>query len=86
MTAEAPDIRSGQTGLLGRTVYGREMATAVLNCQINTQSVPDGTALSKLITLSSPRAERHLRHGIYEHVDCAETVAGWASEQLRAKN
>src|SRR5262249_4093144 len=67
---------------IGRAVYGLEMAGTPLNCQINTQSAPDGTALSKLITLTSGRAERHLRHGIYEHVDCAETIADWVSAQL----
>jgi hypothetical protein len=68
--------------VLGRSVYGREMAMAPLECQINTQSVPDGSDLSKVVTLVSADRVRGLRHGIYDLDDCAPTIAQWACDEL----
>jgi hypothetical protein len=67
---------------LGRSLYGREMAMAPLECQINSQSAPDGAHLSKVVTLVSAERVRGLRHGIYDFDACASTIAQWACEEL----
>jgi hypothetical protein len=68
--------------VVARTWYGREMALASFDCQINTQSVPDGNGISKVATLVSDSPEKHLRHGIYDHQDCVVTITNWADAQL----
>jgi hypothetical protein len=68
--------------VLGRSVFGREMAMAPLECQINTQSAPDGANLSKVVTLVSAERVPGLRHGIYDLDDCAPTIAQWACDEL----
>jgi hypothetical protein len=65
-----------------RSIHGRELATAPMECQINTQSVPDGHNLSNVTTLVSTEPSKILRHRIYNHKKCARIVADWAFAQL----
>jgi hypothetical protein len=66
-------------GLLSvaRTAHGRELAVSPMECQINTQSTPDAKSLSQIITLVRQTYVRSLRHGIYDHEDCAKTISDW---------
>ncbi|MGE5215329.1 MAG: hypothetical protein ACM3NN_16760 [Nitrospirota bacterium] len=65
-----------------RSIHGRELATAPMECQINTQSVPDGHNLSNVTTLVSTGPSKTLRHEIYNHENCVRIVADWACAQL----
>lgn len=60
-----------------RVVHGRELAISPMECQINTQSAPDVVDLSKIVTLVSNAFVKSLRHGIYDHEDCAKTISDW---------
>jgi hypothetical protein len=73
-------------GLLSvaRAVHGRELAVSPMECQINTQSAPDATGLSEIVTLVQRTYVKSLRHGIYDHEDCAKTISDWVLSQLRA--
>jgi hypothetical protein len=70
--------------ILSRSVHGWELAASPLECQINTQSAPDAIGLSKIVTLPPHTYARSLRHGIYEHTDCAEAISVWVHSQLRS--
>jgi hypothetical protein len=65
-----------------RTVRGRELAVSPMECQINTQSTPDAKGLSEIITLVRHTYVKSLRHGIYDHEDCAKTISDWVRSQL----
>jgi hypothetical protein len=67
--------------MLSRSVHGRELALAPMDCQINTQSAPDAVDLSKIVTLVSQNYAKSLRHGIYEHENCAKTISDWVRSQ-----
>jgi hypothetical protein len=68
--------------VLSRSVHGRELARSPMECQINTQSVPDAVNLSQIVTLVSHSYVRSLRHGIYEHENCARSISDWLLSQL----
>jgi hypothetical protein len=68
--------------IVSRSVHGRELAVSPIECQINTQSAPDADDLSKVITLVSHRDVKSLRHGIYEHENCAKAISDWVRSQL----
>ena len=68
--------------MVSRTVHGRELARSPIECQINTQSTPDAVSLSKIITLVQRKYVKSLRHGIYDHEDCAKTISDWVRSQL----
>jgi hypothetical protein len=83
------------TALLGslligaRSIHGRELGIAPMECQINTQSVPDASGLSKIVTLVSSQSRKPLRyrsgsirHSIYEHEDCPKAIVSWIRSQL----
>src|SRR5262249_12853078 len=53
-----------------------------MECQTNTQSTPDAKGLLETITLVSQTHVKSLRHGIYDHEDCAKTISDWARSQL----
>jgi hypothetical protein len=67
---------------VSRSVHGRELAVSPMECQINTQSVPDATDLSQIVTLISHSYVKSLRHGIYEHESCARAISDWIRSQL----
>jgi hypothetical protein len=71
-------------GLLSvaRSAHGRELARSPMECQINTQSTPDAKGLSEIITLVRHTYVKSLRHGIYDHEDCAKTISDWVRSQL----
>jgi hypothetical protein len=69
---------------ISRTVHGRELAKSPMECQVNTQSTPDAIGLSKIVTLVRRTYVRSLRHGIYDHEDCAKTISNWVRSQLCA--
>jgi len=73
-------------GLLSvaRAVHGSELAVSPMECQINTQSAPDAKGLSEIVTLVRRTYVKSLRHGIYDHEDCAKTISDWVRSQLRA--
>jgi hypothetical protein len=75
-------IIPGLLGLLflGRFTYGREMVTAPFECQVNSQSAPDGTRISEVVTLVSRKG---FRHRIYDHESSASTIANWTHAQLQ---
>jgi hypothetical protein len=57
-----------------------------MDCQINTQSAPDGTGI-KIVTLVSDKYVKWFgRHGIYERDDCAKAISDWIQAQLGARN
>ena len=68
--------------VLSRLVHGHEIAVSPLECQINTQSVPDAVNLSQVVTLVSNSYLKSLRHGIYEHENCAKAISDWVRLQL----
>jgi hypothetical protein len=69
---------------ISRLVHGQELAKSPMECQVNTQSTPDGIGLSKIVTLVRRSYLRSLRHGIYDHEDCAKTISNWVRWQLCA--
>jgi hypothetical protein len=71
-------------GLLvaARTVHGWTLAVSPMECQINTQSTPDAKGLSAIVTLVRRTYVKSLRHGIYDHEDCARTISDWVRSQL----
>jgi hypothetical protein len=70
--------------MVSRSVHGRELAVSPMECQINTQSTPDGRGLSAIITLVRRTYVKSLRHGIYDHEDCAKAISDWVRSQLCA--
>jgi hypothetical protein len=70
------------TLMVSRSVHGRELARSPMECQINTQSTPDAIGLSKIVTLVRRRYVKSLRHGIYDHEDCAKTISDWVRFRL----
>jgi membrane protein implicated in regulation of membrane protease activity len=70
--------------VVSRLVHGRELARSPMECQINTQSTPDVDGLSKIVTLVRRTYVKALRHGIYDHEDCAKTISDWVRSQLFA--
>jgi hypothetical protein len=68
--------------IVSRSVHGRELAVSPMECQINTQSTPDAKGLSEIITLVRRKYVKALRHGIYDHEDCAKTISDWLRSQL----
>jgi hypothetical protein len=68
--------------MLSRSVHGRELVRSPMECQINTQSAPDAKGLSEIITLVRHTFVKSLRHGIYDHEDCAKTISDWVRSQL----
>jgi hypothetical protein len=71
--------------MVSRSVHGRELAVSPMECQINTQSAPDAVGLLQIVTLVSRSYVKSLRHGIYEHEDCAKTISDWIHSQLGCK-
>jgi hypothetical protein len=69
--------------IFSRAVHGRELALSPMECQINTQSTPDASGLSRIVTLVRYAYVKSLRHGIYDHEDCAKTISDWVRLQLR---
>jgi hypothetical protein len=68
--------------MVSRSVHGRELAVSPMECQINTQSVPDATDLSQIVTLISHGHVKSLRHGIYERENCTRAISDWIRSQL----
>jgi hypothetical protein len=68
--------------IVSRAVHGRELALSPMECQINTQSTPDAAGLSRIVTLVRRTYVKSLRHGIYDHADCAKTISDWVRLQL----
>ncbi len=73
-------------GLLSgaRAAHGRELASSPMECQISTHSTPDAIGLSKIVTLVRRTFVKSLRHGIYDHEDCAKAISDWVRSQLCA--
>jgi hypothetical protein len=71
--------------MVSRSVHGRELARSPMECQINTQSAPDAIDLSQIVTLVSRSYVKSLRHGIYEHENCAKAISDWVRLQLRPR-
>jgi hypothetical protein len=69
---------------LSRSVHGCELAKSPMECQVNTQSVPDAADLSRIVTLVSHGYVKSLRHGIYEHENCAKAISNWVRSKLGA--
>jgi len=67
---------------VARAAHGRELARSPMECQINTHSTPDAKSLSEMITLVRRTYVKALRHGIYDHEDCAKTIADWVRFRL----
>jgi hypothetical protein len=69
--------------MVARSLHGRELAVSPMECQINTQSTPDAKGLSEIITLVRRTYVKSLRHGIYEHEDCAKAISDWVRSHVR---
>jgi len=69
--------------MVSRSLHGRELAVSPMECQINTQSAPDAVDLSQIVTLVSHNYVKSLRHGIYEHENCAKTISDWVRIRVR---
>jgi hypothetical protein len=69
---------------VARSAHGRELAVSPMEIQINTQSAPDAKGLSEIVTLVRRTYVKSLRHGIYDHEDCAITISDWVRSQLCA--
>jgi hypothetical protein len=74
-------------GLLSvaRAAHGRELAKSPMGLQVNTKSTPDGIGLSKIVTLVRRTYAESLRHGVYDHEDCAKTILDWVRSQLPSR-
>jgi len=70
---------------VSRSVHGKELAASPMECQINTQSVPDAVDLSQIVTLVWQKYIKTLRHKIYEHDDCAKAISDWVRSRPGAK-
>jgi hypothetical protein len=68
--------------IVSRAVHGRELVISPMECQINTQSTPDAAGLSRIVTLVQRAYVKSLRHGIYDHDDCAKTISDWVRLKL----
>jgi hypothetical protein len=68
--------------MVSRSVHGRELAVSPMECQINTQSTPDAMGLSKIVTLVRRAYVKSLRHGIYDHEECAKAISDWVRSLL----
>lgn len=71
--------------VLGRSVYGREMAFAPMECQISSHSSPDGINFSRVVTLPAT-PNRRRRHGIYDRDDCIDEIARWIDAKCFGAN
>ena len=69
--------------MVARSLHGRELAVSPMECQINTRSTPDAKGLSEIITLVRRTYVKSLRHGIYEHEDCAKAISDWVRSHVR---
>jgi hypothetical protein len=69
--------------MLSRSAHGRELAVSPMECQINTQSTPDATGLSRIVTLVRRTYVRSLRHRIYDQWACIRAISDWVHSQLR---
>jgi hypothetical protein len=65
-----------------RSAHACELAVSPMELQINTQSAPDAKDLSRMVTLVRRTYVKSLRHGIYDHEDCAKTISDWVRSQL----
>jgi hypothetical protein len=75
------------------SAYGRELFLIFQGCEINSQSTPDSierrsefqsmpTSWGSVVTLlKSEEAQGRLRHGLYDHPQCAEQLASWLKRQ-----
>jgi hypothetical protein len=70
--------------VVSRSAHGRELAVSPMECQINTQSTPDAAGLSRIVTLVQHTYVKSLRHGIYDHEDCAKAISNWVRSELSA--
>jgi hypothetical protein len=70
---------------VARAAHGRELGTSPMELQINTQSAPDATSLSRIVTLVRRTYVKSLRHGIYDHEDCAKTISDWIRSRVCAQ-
>jgi hypothetical protein len=70
--------------LVARTAHGHELASSPMECQISTHSTPDAIGLSRIVTLVRRTFVKSLRHGIYDHEDCAKAISDWVRSQLCA--
>ena len=67
---------------IARSAHGRELARSPMELQVNTQSAPDAKSLSEIVTLVTRSHVKSLRHGIYDHENCAKTMSDWVRSQL----
>jgi hypothetical protein len=81
------------------SAYGRELLPIFQGCEINSQSAPDSidrqsefqsestpTNWGMVVTLhQAEEARRGLRHGLYDHPQCAERIAGWLQSELASR-
>jgi len=70
---------------VSRSVHGRELAKSPMECQINTQSVPDAVDLSQITTLVWHKYIKTLRHKVYEHDNCAKAISDWVRLRFGAQ-
>jgi len=84
---------------LFNSAYGRELLPIFQGCEINSQSAPDSidrqsefqseptpTNWGMVVTLhQAEEARRGLRHGLYDHPQCAERIAGWLQSELASR-
>ncbi|WP_439372921.1 hypothetical protein [Bradyrhizobium sp. DASA03120] len=70
---------------VSRLVHGSELAKSPMECQVNTQSTPDATGLSKIVSLVRRTDMKSLRHGIYDNEDCPKVISDWVHSQLCAQ-
>ena len=68
--------------IVARSVHGWQLAVSPMECQVNTQSTPDAKGLSEIVTLIRRTYVKSLRHGIYDHEDCANTISDWVRFRL----
>jgi hypothetical protein len=79
------------------SAYGRELLPVFQGCEINSQSAPDSidrqsefqsesTNWGMVVTLhQAEEARKGLRHGLYDHPQCAERIAGWLQSELASR-
>jgi hypothetical protein len=69
-----------------KAVFGREFFRTAFVCEIAADSAPDLSARADVVTLSPVGTKRtlRLRHYIYDHLECVNTIVRWMRDSMRS--
>jgi hypothetical protein len=69
-----------------KSAFGREFLTTAFVCEIASDSTPDTSSSTDVVTLSPVRAAegKRLRHYIYDHPECVNEIVRWVGRVVKA--